>query len=292
MKTFLTIAMSLVFATAAVHAQYINEDFETDAIGLAPTDPALKFSAAVGNTLTIAGTGVLGTDNAARYNDTSNAVSGALEYNVGSAALGSMYISFDVLNNAPGSTGTAANPFIFSVGNWNPAASQLLNSSSKRSFAVNIFQTGASNTFRLVTETAAGGAVTYQNASYNMLALQTVQIWVNDSQTTSLFYMRPDNSLTATLETNSFVVWLNGSLVGTELDSGYLMQGNALGSGNTAGNATVGRLGFNTTTATVADFSIDNLVVGDPALIPEPSTCMLVGLAGLMLVWARRRQAR
>jgi hypothetical protein len=46
-----------------------------------------------------AGTGVIGTDNAAWFNDV-NSSNGNLEYNIGASnTIGSLYIQFDLLNN-------------------------------------------------------------------------------------------------------------------------------------------------------------------------------------------------
>jgi hypothetical protein len=285
-KTLLSTAM--VFAGAAllpVAAQttYLNETFETDTIGLAPANPSPK---AVAQVLTAAGTGLIGTDNVVRFNDTSTTIAGYLEYNVGPSALGGMYVQFDLLNNAPVTSGSAANPLIFSVGNWNSGTALVLNSASKRSFAVEFNQTGASSTLKLKSD-----PTTYLSTTYNMALLQTVKIWVNDNDASTLSYTRPDNSSVGSLGANSFVVWINDSLVGAEMVSGYTMSNVGAG-GNASGDATLGRVGFNTTTTVAADFLIDNLSVAEPAPVPEPSACVLMGFAGWVLVWARRRQAQ
>jgi hypothetical protein len=47
------------------------------------------------------------------------------------------------------------------------------------------------------------------------------------------------------------------------------------------------------TTATLADFSIDNVLVTDVAVVPEPSTVALVLTGSILLGWhSRRRKSR
>jgi hypothetical protein len=257
---------------------YIDETFETDTIGVAPANSSQYTSSQV---LTAAGTGSIGTDNVARFNDTSSTAGAALEYNVGASALGSMYIQFDLLNNAPVTTGTAANAFIFGVGSWSTATSTRLSSSANRAFGLEFSQTGGTNTLRLRVD-ATSVVVT----TYSMLSLQNVQIWVNDHDANTLDYIRPDGFGTGTLGANSVVVYLNGALVGTETASGFTMNTSGSGTGNTTGDATIGRLGFNSTTTNLVDFLIDNVYITDVSAIPEPSTVALLMGAGLF--WGRR----
>jgi len=285
MKTNLLLAAiipALAFMPLRAHAvTYINETFEDDTIGSAPADAAQKNT----NQVTVAaGTGVIGTDQVAHFNDTSSTANGTLEYNVGTSnTVGSLYIQFDLLNNAPGSTGSATNPVIFGVGPWSASTSIKLGANANRSFGVEFFLTGSSSTLKIRTNATA-----FVNTTYNMLALQTVKIWVNDDDSATLAYTRPDTSATATLGVNSFVIWINDSLVATETDSGFGM--NPL---ITVGNTTLGRLGFDSTTATTTDFSIDNVLVTDVAAIPEPTSAALVLCGGILLGWlARRRPIR
>ena len=258
---------------------YINETFEDDTIGAAPSDPAQK----VVNQVTVAaGTGVIGTDNVAHFNDTSSSLNGNLEYNIGTSnTISSLYIQFDLLNNAPGNTGSAANPVIFGISPWNASSGIQMGANASRDFGVEFYQTGSSSTLKLRTNATA-----IVNTTYTMAALQTVKIWVNDNDAASLTYARPDNSATATLGANSFVIWINDALVGTETDNGFGM--NPL---LTLGNTTLGRVGFDSTTTTVADFSIDNVLVMDPIAVPEPSSAGLLLAGGLALCRGSRRRA-
>lgn len=281
---FAAIITATTFLPLRAHAvTYINETFEDDTIGLAPSDPAQKNATQV---TVAAGTGVIGTDNVAHFNDINSGVNGVLEYNVGASAVGNLYIQFDLLNNAPNATGTAANPIIFGVGPWSTSSGIQMGANASRALGVEFYQTGSSSTVRVRSNSTA-----LATATYDMLALQTVKIWVNDNDSTTLDYIRPDDSTTATLGANSFVVWINNALVGTETASGLGM--NVVGVGSTVGDTTVGRLGFDSTTTTLANFLIDNLLVTDVAVIPEPSSAALLLGGCLTLGWfARRRRIR
>ncbi len=283
MKPNLLLAAILSAATllplGAQAVTYINETFEDDTIGVAPSDAAQK---KVSQVTVEAGSGLIGTDNMAHFNDASSSVTGNLEYNVGGSAVGNMFIQFDLLNNLPGNTGSAAQPVIFGVGPWSTATGIQLGANGSRSFGAEFYQTGSSSTLKLRTN----GAVAL-NATYNMAALQTVKIWVNDDDTSTLSYTRPDNTSAATLGANSFVVWINDALLAGEADSGF-----GLNATNTVGNATIGRLGFDSTTAAVTDFSIDNLLVTDVTAVPEPSAAALLSSGAILLGWLLRRKAR
>ena len=279
---FASVILSLTLLTPVARAvTYINETFEDDTIGLAPSDPAQKL---VSQVTVAAGTGVIGTDNVAHFNDINAGVAGNLEYNVGATnTVGSLYIQFDLLNNAAGDTGSAVNPIIFGVGPWSDSTSIKLGANANRAFGIEFYQTGATQTLKIRSNSTA-----LVTATYDMLALQTVKIWVNDNDSLTLDYIRPDDSTTATLSANSFAIWVNDTLVGTETASGLGM--NVVGAGSTVGNTTLGRLGFDSTTSALVDFSIDNLLVTDVAAIPEPSTVGLL-LCGLgLLGWISRQR--
>ncbi len=280
MKRFFKIlgcGLGLVFITPfLVCAQtYINENFESDTLGSAPTDALQKNAVQV----TVAtGTGNIGTSQVANFNDiltTGGGSGGDLEYST-SAAVGNLYIRFDLLNNNPTATGSAANPCIIGVGAWDTGAGTKLGAAANRAFGVEFYQDGASSTLRLRVNSTA--VVT---STYTMTALQQVAIWVNDSDSATLTYARPDNGSAATLGIDSFVVWVNNSLVGTEADTGIAMFSTI-----TTGNTTLGRFGFNSSSGTVTNFLMDNLFVGDvSAAIPEPSTYGMILIGALLFGW-------
>jgi hypothetical protein len=273
---------ALILTPLRAHAvTYIDDNFDSETIGATPTNATLK---AVSQVKIAAGTGVIGTDNVARYNDTLSGSAGYLEYNANATSntVGNMYIQFDLLNNAPVATGANLNPVIFGIGPWSSSTSQKLNANANRSVGLEFYQTGSNAT--LIVRTNGNQVV---NTTYDMLALQTVKMWANDNDSTGIAYIRPDTLATATLGANSFVVYINDVLMTNFTDSGVAMS--TIGVGSTVGNTTLGRVGFDSTSATVNDFFIDNLLVTDIPVIPEPSTSVLVlGGAGL-LGWCLRR---
>lgn len=280
---FASVISALILTPLRIHAvTYINETFEDDTIGSAPADSA---QTAVSQVKVAAGTGVIGTDNVARYNDTLSGSAGFLEYNVGapSNTVGNLYIQFDLLNNAPGATGANLNPVIFGIGPWSSSTSQKLSANANRSVGLEFYQTGSNAT--LIVRTNGNQVV---NTTYNMLALQTVKMWANDNDSTGIAYIRPDTLATATLGANSFVVYINDVLMTNFTDSGVAMS--TIGVGSTVGNTTLGRVGFDSTSATVNDFLIDNLLVTDIAAIPEPSSVALVLGGAILLGWYSRRR--
>lgn len=276
----LSLAFFVLPLIASAQVIYVNETFDTDTVGSAPTDSAQRFSAQV---LVQNGTGAMGTDRLAHFNDV-NSSAGALEYNVGESALGALYVSFDLFNNNPSGTGAGTNPIIFGVGAWNSANSLVLNANNKRHFGLEFSANGTTQTFKIRID----GTAVYTSV-YSPSEVQSVQVWVNDHDSNSLNYIRPDNYQTATLSANSVVVFINGVLQGASA-SGY---GTNSGLDLNVGNATMGRVGFNTSTTVVADFSIDNVYIASAAPIPEPSTyAAVIGLAALGFVAFRRRGRR
>ena len=277
------LSLTSLLPSGAYGIVYIDEAFET--LGV-PSNPAQINAVQVTN----AAGSPIGTGNAAHFTDVISGSGGGgdLEYNVGGSALGMMYIQFDLLNNAPDNTGTAANPIIFGVGPWSTTSGTSLGANANRAFGVEFYQTGSSSTLKIRTNGTAPLSVTY-----DMSAVQTVKIWVNDNDSSTMSYTRPDNSTSATLDANSFVVWINNTLVGSETVTGIGMNTGAV-AGNTTGDATLGRLGFNTSTTTLADFWIDNLYVADSApVIPEPSAIALIASGSLLiLLQSYRRRAR
>jgi hypothetical protein len=285
--SFLVVAAisTMILAPLFAHAvTYIDDNFDSETIGATPTNATLK---AVSQVKIAAGTGVIGTDNVARYNDTLSGSAGYLEYNANATSntVGNMYIQFDLLNNAPSDTGGKLNPIIFGIGPWSSSTSQKLSANANRAFGVEFYQTGTNGGGTLTVRTNSSGFVT---ADYNKLALQTVKIWVNDNDSTGISYIRPDTSAIATLGANSFVLWINDTLVTGFTDSGVAM--NTAGAGSTIGNTTLGRVAFDTTTTVVNDFLIDNLLVTDIAAIPEPTSAALVLSGTILLGWYSRRR--
>lgn len=277
-------AIAGLAASARAQVVYLDETFESDTIGLAPTDSSQRRLSLV---TVEAGSGVMGSDNLARINDNSSGAGGQLEYNLGSSALGSLYVQFDLVNNAPGGVGAGTQPLIFAVGNWSDSASALLNANANRAFGLEFSGTGETSTLKI----RVGSSAVF-TSTYDMAALQTVKIFINDHDTYTLDYLMPGTGATATLGANSAVIFINDALVGAELSSGFAMSVSGTTGGNTTGDTTLGRLGFNSASATIADFSVDNIrVTSIPSAVPEPSAfATLAGLGALGLAALRRRR--
>jgi len=275
MKQFALLALLVSPLVLCGQTVFINETFDTDSIGLAPNDPAQKHSAQV---LVQSGSGAIGTDNVAHFNDATSSA-GALEYNVGDSGLSSLYASFDLLNAAHSGTGPGSQPIIFGIGEWNSTSgSAVLNANAKRYFNLEFSALGTTSTLKI----RIGGTTTY-TATYDPSELQHVQIWLNDHNTNSLSYTRPDNYATAMLDPNSVVIFINGVLIGST-DSGIGIQTSVGGNGD----STIGRVGFYSSQSDMPNFYIDNLYV---AAIPEPSTyAAIVGVLALGVAAYRRRQ--
>jgi len=75
---------------------YLHETFEKNDNDSAPQVPQLQ---RVDMVTTIRGDGVAGLGKVARFDDSDTSKGGAMEYNLGNSALGSMFIEFDACNN-------------------------------------------------------------------------------------------------------------------------------------------------------------------------------------------------
>ena len=238
------VAMFLCFLVAGLlHAEVlINETFD-DASGKMSPGKTLKRV----NLVTVEpGSATMGGTPAAHFLDNSSEETGILEYNVDKA--GAFFISFDVLNNLP----AAEEGFrlIFGMGKADGSKSVKLGSAANRAFSVEFEQVASKGVSIRIGKDAA------YKSPYDATALQQVKIWVNDNDITGLSYIRPDTKTAAQLGPDSVVVWINDKLVAAEPDTGIAMQ-----SVVSKGDAELGRLGFVSQTAGMADFFIDSLHV-------------------------------
>lgn len=280
LRTFPLIAALGVAATLNGQTVYLDETFESYAIDAVPT--ADRVTAV---TVT-AGTGAIGTDKVANFNDSSASGGGALEYHAGASAVGSLHVAFDVANVSPSGTGNGTNPLIFGIGAWDDTNAIKLGANASRAFGVEFSATGDANTLKL---RVGGSAVV--STTYDMGSALRVQIWANDHDTNSFSFTRPDTLATGTLSANSFIVFINNVEVGTSV-TGFAMNTTSGNAGDTTGNTTIGRYGFNTSSTTLANFYIDNLYVTDgTTAIPEPSAfAALAGLGMLGFAGCQRRR--
>ena len=234
---------------------YLHETFESYDVDSAPGAAELQRVKLV---TVVDGGGKVGSGKVAHYNDDDTENGGAMEYNVGESALGSMYIEFDALNNDT-AKGDKNSTVIFGVGPWEEGRSLTLNAKSKRAFGFEMYQQ------KYLKLRVGDGNVC--SIKYDSAAAFNVKIWANDHDTNTLTYKRPDNGETATLGPDSVVVWLNNALL-----EGLNAGGTPMHRDITEGDAVIGRVGFSSASTKVADFLFDNLHIEDPAGEAKPAT--------------------
>lgn len=253
MKTCQWIATVIVLsgviaAEAKDSVIHLDETFEKQSIGpLTALAPLVR----VQQVSVVDGGGKVGEGNVAHFNDSSITEGGWMEYNLGNRDLSSMFIEFDLLNNAPGS-GSNKMPIIFGVGPWNTSKDLVLNANAKRAFGLEFYQAGSYMNF-----TSRVGRHPAERNTYDLTVPQHVKIWVNDHDQNTLSYIRPDTGIEVMIQPDSFVIWINDKLIGAEY--GFGMHKDV-----TVGNTTVGRVGFSSSSTKTVDFLIDNLRVVDP----------------------------
>lgn len=253
-----------------VIAPYVYETFESYTNGQAV--PLVSSSSpsgikATGQITNAAGTSIIGGTNGkvAWFNDSSTSASGQLEFNAGAAGQSYLAASFELYNNAtPSSTGSM--PLAVGLAAWNSANSTVGGSSVKRIAALEFNQFGS-----LTAPALSIKGATTNNMTYNLSNKQTIHLFANDHETNTINYVGPDGNV-RTLSTNSFALFLNGSLVGmyglnpvaTANDTNVVLTG----------STNLGRLCFNTTSGNTGNWLIDNVVVSDmptDVAIPAPA---------------------
>jgi len=233
---------------------YLNETFDSQTAGSQPAAPELQRV----KLMSVAdGGGKVGSGMVAHFNDNDDEAGGAMEYNVGESALGSMYVEFDALNNNTG-LGDKNSAVIFGVGPWEEGSSLTLNSKSKRAFGFEMYQ---QKNLRLRV-----GDASISKLKYDSAAKFNVKIWANDNDSNTLSYKRPDTGETAELGADSVVVWVNNALMPELQATGVPMHKEV-----TEGDAVIGRAGLSSASTKVADFLFDNLKIADPTGESKPA---------------------
>ncbi|MBB3207309.1 acetyl esterase/lipase [Rhodopirellula rubra] len=236
---------------------HLHETFDSFEIDSVPKSPELQ---RVDMVTVVDGGERVGSGKAARFNDSDLSLGGAMEYNVGTSKLGSMYVEFDALNNAP-QNGDGKSTVIFGIGPWGPGKGLVLNAKARRAFGLELYQQKYLK-LRVGDDVAA-------ETRYDVTAPFNVKIWVNDHDANTLSYARPDTGETVTLNPDSVVVWVNNSLLGELTPAGCPMHREI-----TKGDAVLGRVGFSSSTSKTADFLIDNLHIEDPSGESKPAAML------------------
>jgi hypothetical protein len=297
MKKILTIAISLSFATVAVHAQDLPT-YQSTIDGQSPLyhntfDNTLAPSVGTG-TFTANGTAGFGSDYFGNANDSSLypaigdylsiAAPSTVISGVGSAtAVGSLSTLFYV----PSIPSTASYFFSDSETTGGAANGQTANSAFSLSLpggGSGVLQLKVGNQTITTVGTVSAGNWYYLGLSYNLNGIVTSVNGVN---------------------------WYFGQAGGSTLTTGFKQHG---GSGNISATSTLGdgltfvlgnKQGVVTVGSSLAaafpNGEVDELATWNTALapsaftsqyntlvVPEPSTCAMFGIGGLMLLWARR----
>ena len=281
MKTLLTIAISLTFATTAVRADIAN--YQTTVSGQSPTydfhfDNSLS---SVGNTATFTANGgaTYGTDYSG--NATDAALFPALTDYLSLA-------SPNVISGAGTATAIGSMSLLFYLPSTVPNTAYLF-SDSETSGSMFSFDISGGTSFQLkignLTKTLIGTPAITPNTWY---------------------YLGLTYNLTGTAVGVNGVNWYLGT-AGGSLSSGFVQKG---GTGNINTTSTLGDAGtfivgnrraFNNTFGVGSE--LDELATWSTALdssvisaqfnalttsVPEPSTCAVLGLGGLLVLWKRR----
>ena len=226
---------------------FLHETFETYEATSVPKVPQLQ---RVELTTVVDGAGKVGAGKVARFDDSDTSKGGAMEYNLGSGPSSTLYLEFDAFNNGP-DKGDKSSTVIFGVGPWGDGRSLFLNSKAKRAFGFEMYQQKYLK-LRVGDDTVA-------DLKYDVTQKFNVKIWVNDHDSNSLSYKRPDNGESATLKPDSVVVWVNNALLDKSTSVGHPMH-----SAVTAGDAVVGRVGLSSSSSKISDFLFDNFHFEDP----------------------------
>jgi hyaluronate lyase len=262
---------------------YVYETFDSYTSGTAiplvspsTTTSGIKASS---QCTTIAGNNVIGGTGGkvAWYNDPSNTSSANLEFNAGASGQSYLAASFELYNNAtPSASAGTALSVAFAA--WNGASATAGGSNIKKIVSLEFNQFGSLTTPAWYVKRSGTTAIAY-TGSYAVGSKQTVHLFANDHDANTINYVGPDGNV-RTLSSNSFAVFLNGNFIGS-----YAFQANATGAdGVTAltGNNNLGRFCFNTTSADLGNWLIDNVVVSDmptDVVIPAPASPIITSPA-------------
>lgn len=276
MKTLLTIAISLAFATTAVRAQ-TAADYQSTISGQSPTydfnfDNSLS---SVGNTATFTASGTAGFGSDA-WGNANDAVSFSALTDYLSLA------SPLIISGAGTLTAIGSMSMLFYMPSTVPSTAYLFSDSDVSPY----FALGMS-----------GGVFSLKIANKSFtIPTPTANTW---------YYFGLTYNLNGTVTGVNGATWYLGAVGGT-LSSGFLQKG---GSGNINTTTTMGDGGTfilgnrRAENNTLVDGEIDELATWNTALsssqidsqfaalivpVPEPSACILFGAGGLLVLWTRR----
>jgi hypothetical protein len=183
------------------------------------------------------------------------------------AQFSSFRVDFDFARVA---AGPAASLLVFGCGEFHSSTSLRLNTNAQRFLTVEFTGDGKANFISATGADSSGHALA---AGKNHLT-----VFVNDKDTSSVSYARPDTGASQTLAANSVAFWLNaGHVLTTTLDT---LDATAAGTVGTS-ETNFGRLGFVTfSTSTGMDWNFDNVSVTELSPVGIGTTYFVTDAAG------------
>jgi len=176
------------------------------------------------------------------------------------------YVSFKIKQNI---NPTIATNSSLDVGIGDNVITNNTSSNAKRLIGISFYQSTSTNNIQIKS-----GATTITNTSYtNSTTYPKVQIWFNDSDSTTMPYTDPSGA-SQNLSTNSFVVYLGTTLL-TPSASGTALTGAS------GASLSIGKVGFSTASGGAIDFNFDDVYAANsaPATASIPITSLTTASA-------------
>jgi hypothetical protein len=224
--------------------------------------------------------------------DYTNAANAYLQQDISNPGITNAHLSLSFTRNANIAPATTVAGLYVSLGGFGLTQG----TGANRALDIRLFNDGSYRVDRglrngsgIWTNTAASPSGTSFEAAASPFAAHTLDIFTfGGTAGQTLTYTGPDAGIHV-LDNHSFAIYIDNVLVtsGTNtLNGNYDFQSASF----TNDNAVVGRFGLVTasTTAVGIDFLVDNIVLSDIAVVPEPSTLFLLGIGGLLLIGVQR----
>jgi len=231
-------------ATALLGSTWLSDNFESYSVGATPTSNTSPQLFSAGYTTVASGN----SGKMARYCKTTSSGGGYLQYSLSSGnstARPKGFISFKIQQNANAAV-AATNDFYLRVGQNDTG----ILSTAGDAFIDLRFSQDSVGTLKIYS----AGTQTGTDQSIGSTGLQSVKIWYNNT-TSAMGYVDPLGS-SQVLSAKSYVVYVGGVLKTPNVSGSTL---------NTPVTATldIGKIAFLTGSTKQADFSIDDILVGD-----------------------------
>ena len=289
-KIQIILMAALLAATSGYSALLVNETFESGTVGQAPGAPAIVkpvgSAMTVTNSILVTATGP-GTGKAVEFLDNAQAQATYLEYNFvasSNAQKSAIAFSFSLSQTLMGDQNATNGTFRMAIGQYSSDSSTIISSTTKMAAQ---FALDSAGTLRAYNNASATTVATLAAGSAHNVAM-----YVNDNDTSWAQYTV--NGTNYNLVGNSVDYWVDGSRVlsGSLALGMAVIDTNGVASTIGASEGNLGRIGFGSTTAAFGlDVKLDNVVVSDITVIPEPATIGMLMLGAITVLAVRRRRA-